>query len=78
MDLLLWLPRTDEDVRFLSEDALSRIVESRHNDMKCTAIKLDVYVNPDGRRSQTFWLQCSAQKSGKTIEPTIFSFDNAN
>ena len=54
MDISLWLP--EEDVG-LSEDSLSRIVESKHG-VKCSVSKVGtVYVDPSGRMSETFRIQ---------------------
>jgi len=72
MDLSIWLPEDDVN---LSEDALSNMVESKHDKIKCNVSKVgDVYVNPSGRRSQTFRIQYN----NGSDESNVLPFDDAN
>ena len=67
-DLSLWLPK---DLPGISGDALSQIVESKHN-VKCSVAQLgSAYVSPSGRRSQTFRIQYSG------FDAKILSFEKA-
>jgi len=78
-DLSLWLPDDDEDdddeddgnaaAVELSEDSLSRIVESKHDGgVKCSVSSVgEVYVNPSGRRSQTFRIRYENAEDGGVL-----------
>mmetsp|Transcript_15918 Transcript_15918/g.28768 ORF Transcript_15918/g.28768 Transcript_15918/m.28768 type:complete len:170 (+) Transcript_15918:53-562(+) len=77
-DLSLWLPDDDEEKEEdgnaaaaveLSEDSLSRVVESKHDGaVKCSVSRVgEVYVNPSGRRSQTFRIRYENSEGGGVL-----------
>ena len=68
-DLSLWLP--EDEHGSISGDAISQIVESKHN-VKCSVEKLgSVYISSSGRRSQTFRIRYSG------FDAMILSFEKA-
>jgi hypothetical protein len=76
MDLSIWLPPQDTEVGdggVLNEQSLTRILEMMSLEcVMCEVIKLgDVYVNPSGRKSQSFRVQYH-RVDGETL-----SFDEA-
>mmetsp|Transcript_37196 Transcript_37196/g.78475 ORF Transcript_37196/g.78475 Transcript_37196/m.78475 type:complete len:578 (+) Transcript_37196:236-1969(+) len=69
MDISLWLPAEDAG---LSEESLRHIVESKHN-VLCSISKVgSIYVDPSGRRAQTFRIQYKNYD-----ETTLLPFEDA-
>ena len=76
MDLSLWLPPQDAEIGdggVLTEESLARILEMKSPEcVTCEVTKLgDVYINPAGRKSQSFRVQYN-RVDGETL-----SFDEA-